>query len=153
MPKKSKEISCLCIHHLSIQLLACLLTMPSSQPASHAPSIDPLICHLPFFLSVLISTTILPPIQLTTYPPTLVLMYPLIQPFTHLPTYPFIHPFAKALCQIYGFLYTILLRLLPVVVWMKNGPCRYKYLNGWSSVSETLWEGLGGVALWEDVYH
>lgn len=152
MPKKSKEISCLCIHHLSIQLLACLLTMPSSQPATHT-SIDPLICHLPFFLPVLISTTIHLPIQLTTYPPTLPLMYPLIQPFTHLPTYLFIHPFTKALCQVYGFLYTILLRLLPVVVWMKNGPCRYIYLNGWSSVSETIWEGLGGIALWEDAYY
>ena len=27
------------------------------------------------------------------------------------------------------------------------------YLNGWSPVDKIVWEGLGGVALLEEVYH
>lgn len=33
----------------------------------------------------------------------------------------------------------------------KNGPRRLIYLNTWSSVGETVWEGLGGMVLLEGV--
>jgi hypothetical protein len=35
----------------------------------------------------------------------------------------------------------------------KNAPYRLMYLNTWSPVSATVWEGLGGVALLEEVCH
>jgi hypothetical protein len=35
----------------------------------------------------------------------------------------------------------------------ENGPHRFIYLSAWSSVGGTLWEGLVGVALLEEVCH
>jgi hypothetical protein len=35
----------------------------------------------------------------------------------------------------------------------ENGPHRPMYLNAWLPVSGTVWEGLGGMALLEEVYH
>ena len=35
----------------------------------------------------------------------------------------------------------------------ENGPCRFIYLNAWFPVDGTVWEGLGGVALLEEVCH
>ena len=37
--------------------------------------------------------------------------------------------------------------------WNENGPQRLKYLNAWSLVAGTVWEGLGGVAMLEEVWH
>ena len=34
-----------------------------------------------------------------------------------------------------------------------NGPHRHIYLNAWSLTGRAVWEGLGGVALLEEVYH
>lgn len=36
--------------------------------------------------------------------------------------------------------------------WNENGPRRLKYLNAWSLVAGTVWEGLGGVAMLEEVW-
>jgi hypothetical protein len=33
----------------------------------------------------------------------------------------------------------------------KNGPHKLMYLNGWSPVGGTIWEGLGGVASLEEL--
>jgi hypothetical protein len=35
----------------------------------------------------------------------------------------------------------------------ENGPYMLSYLNSWSSVGWTIWEGLGGMALLEEVCH
>lgn len=35
----------------------------------------------------------------------------------------------------------------------ENDPCRLICLDAWSPVSETIWEGLGVVALLEYIYH
>lgn len=35
----------------------------------------------------------------------------------------------------------------------ENGPHRLMYLKTWLPVGETVWEGLGGLALLEEVYH
>lgn len=35
----------------------------------------------------------------------------------------------------------------------ENGPYKLIYLNAWSPVGETIWEGLGSVTLLDDVYH
>lgn len=35
----------------------------------------------------------------------------------------------------------------------ENGSHRLKYFKAWSPVSGIVWEGLGGLALWEEVCH
>ena len=35
----------------------------------------------------------------------------------------------------------------------ENGPHRLIYLNAWLRVGRTVWEGIGGVALLEEVCH
>ena len=35
----------------------------------------------------------------------------------------------------------------------ENGPHRLMYLNTWSSIGGTVWEGLVGVALLEEMYY
>ena len=35
----------------------------------------------------------------------------------------------------------------------ENDPCSLIYLNAWLPVGRTIWEGLGGVALLEEVCH
>ena len=41
----------------------------------------------------------------------------------------------------------------PNLWWFEIGPCRLICLNIWSPICRTVWKGLGGIALLEEVWH